>query len=122
MCPKGIRKRGRKPHGRPSDPPSLKELYISELVQRAKLRSVMEPDAILKTQLWRLQDLRDGACVFTLELFITAVTIQLSGDARSPRLVPRDVANAYYDQEPFRRPRVAEAARRAPRGQLPVVG
>ncbi|KAH9177360.1 hypothetical protein EDB89DRAFT_2064966 [Lactarius sanguifluus] len=54
-------------------PKSLGELSAPEL-QAPKIRDLMDDtQAPIATQLWRLQDLRDGGLVYVLELFIAAV-------------------------------------------------
>jgi hypothetical protein len=57
----------------PYQPKALGDLCAPEL-DVSEIRRVMDPTpAPMKTQLWRLQDLRDGGYVFMLELFMAAI-------------------------------------------------
>ncbi len=64
-------------------PKSLGELSAPEL-QAPKIRDLMDDTQTpITTQLWRLQDLRDGGLAYMLELFIAAVKSSKSPSHRS---------------------------------------
>jgi hypothetical protein len=58
--------------------PELRVTEICELMKESQ-------QALIKTQLWRLQDLRDGGFVYMLELFITAIRSSKAASQHSSR-------------------------------------
>jgi Family of unknown function (DUF6535) len=66
---------------------SLGELSAPELRMTEISELMRDTQAPIKTQLWRLQDLRDGGLVYILELFFVAIRSSKSASLHSSRLL-----------------------------------
>ena len=67
------------------NPKSLGELSAPELRMTEICELMEETQAPIKTQLWRLQDLRDGGLVYILELFFAAIRSSKAASHHSSR-------------------------------------
>ncbi|KAH9048748.1 hypothetical protein EDB84DRAFT_1456205 [Lactarius hengduanensis] len=74
LCVSGLQRFKAEGWGVPDMPNALRDLCAPEM-DVPEVRRVMDekPTGPMEAQLWRLQDLRDGGFVFTLELFMAAV-------------------------------------------------
>ncbi|KAI0261952.1 hypothetical protein BC834DRAFT_1043705 [Gloeopeniophorella convolvens] len=70
-----------------SQPKTLGELSAPELHMPAVRALIEETTSPLKTQLWRLQDLRDGGLVYMLELLISVIRSSKAASHHSSRPV-----------------------------------
>jgi hypothetical protein len=68
-------------------PKSLGELSAPELRMTEISELMQDTQAPIKTQLWRMQDLRDGGLVYILELFFVAIRSSKAASHHSSRLL-----------------------------------